>query len=146
MFILISKVRHLCALPSFCLSTRINGFNYYTYTLSPFDGNHGSFYLLLFYCYMANLQKHSLIKSVARHLTDDFHHHPEMSIMVIVVVFTTYVLVLLLLTSGRDPGIIPRNAHPPEPEGFHGNADIGAGKLHNYVCLTLRRWRLMEHM
>jgi palmitoyltransferase ZDHHC9/14/18 len=26
------------------------------------------------------------------------------------------VLVLLLLTSGRDPGIIPRNTHPPEPE------------------------------
>lgn len=25
-------------------------------------------------------------------------------------------LFLLLLTSGRDPGIIPRNAHPPEPE------------------------------
>jgi palmitoyltransferase ZDHHC9/14/18 len=26
------------------------------------------------------------------------------------------VLVLLLLTSGRDPGIIPRNTHPPELE------------------------------
>ncbi|KAE8692764.1 Protein S-acyltransferase 8 [Hibiscus syriacus] len=25
-------------------------------------------------------------------------------------------LILLLLTSGRDPGIIPRNDHPPEPE------------------------------
>jgi palmitoyltransferase ZDHHC9/14/18 len=37
-------------------------------------------------------------------------------------------LVLLLLTSGRDPGIIPRNAHPPEPEGFDSNADIGAGQ------------------
>nr|GFA31076.1 probable protein S-acyltransferase 7 [Tanacetum cinerariifolium] len=33
------------------------------------------------------------------------------------------VLVLLLLTSGRDPGIIPRNAHPPEPEGFDGNTE-----------------------
>ncbi|KAK9221852.1 hypothetical protein WN944_010282 [Citrus x changshan-huyou] len=37
-------------------------------------------------------------------------------------------LLLLLLTSGRDPGIIPRNAHPPEPEGFDGNADVGAGQ------------------
>lgn len=37
-------------------------------------------------------------------------------------------LVLLLLTSGRDPGIIPRNAHPPEPEGFDNNADVGAGQ------------------
>lgn len=37
-------------------------------------------------------------------------------------------LVLLLLTSGRDPGIIPRNAHPPEPEGFDGNLDAGSGQ------------------
>ncbi|KAJ6777003.1 ZINC FINGER DHHC DOMAIN CONTAINING PROTEIN [Salix koriyanagi] len=37
-------------------------------------------------------------------------------------------LVLLLLTSGRDPGIIPRNAHPPEPEGFDGSADVGSGQ------------------
>ena len=37
-------------------------------------------------------------------------------------------LVLLLLTSGRDPGIIPRNAHPPEPEGYDGNSDVGAGQ------------------
>ncbi|KAJ1393863.1 hypothetical protein SESBI_34626 [Sesbania bispinosa] len=37
-------------------------------------------------------------------------------------------VVLLLLTSGRDPGIIPRNAHPPEPEGFEGSLDVGAGQ------------------
>ena len=37
-------------------------------------------------------------------------------------------LSLLLLTSGRDPGIIPRNAHPPEPEGFDGNAEVGANQ------------------
>lgn len=37
-------------------------------------------------------------------------------------------LILLLLTSGRDPGIIPRNAHPPEPEGLDGNMDTGAGQ------------------
>jgi palmitoyltransferase ZDHHC9/14/18 len=29
---------------------------------------------------------------------------------------TFQILVVLLLTSGRDPGIIPRSAHPPEPE------------------------------
>nr|GEY76254.1 glucosamine 6-phosphate N-acetyltransferase [Tanacetum cinerariifolium] len=40
------------------------------------------------------------------------------------------VLVLLLLTSGRDPGIIPRNAHPPEPEGFDGNTeDMSRSKI-----------------
>ncbi|MBA0733295.1 hypothetical protein Gogos_017328 [Gossypium gossypioides] len=37
-------------------------------------------------------------------------------------------LVLLLLTSGGDPGIISRNAHLPEPEGFDGNVDVGAGQ------------------
>ncbi|RVW52677.1 putative protein S-acyltransferase 7 [Vitis vinifera] len=37
------------------------------------------------------------------------------------------ILVLLLLTSGRDPGIIPRNAHPPEPEGYDGT-EVGAGQ------------------
>lgn len=42
--------------------------------------------------------------------------------------FCLQVLVLLLLTSGRDPGIIPRNAHPPEPEGYDGSMDVGAGQ------------------
>ncbi|KAG2709959.1 hypothetical protein I3843_04G003100 [Carya illinoinensis] len=65
---------------------------------------------------------------VARKLMNDFSHHLGISIMIIAVVFTVYVLVLLLLTSGRDPGIIPRNAHPPEPEGFDGNVEAGAGQ------------------
>jgi hypothetical protein len=42
--------------------------------------------------------------------------------------FVFQVLVLLLLTSGRDPGIIPRNAHPPEPESFDGSVEVGAGQ------------------
>lgn len=29
-------------------------------------------------------------------------------------------LILLLLTSGRDPGVIARNANPPELEGYEG--------------------------
>ncbi|CAM8993228.1 hypothetical protein QQ045_008886 [Rhodiola kirilowii] len=65
---------------------------------------------------------------VARKLMDDFYGHWGVSILVVIVVFTAYVLVLLLLTSGRDPGIIPRNAHPPEPEGYDGGADIGGGQ------------------
>lgn len=62
---------------------------------------------------------------VARKLMNDFSHHLGISIMVVAVVFTIYDLTLLLLTSGRDPGIIPRNAHPPEPEGIDGTTDIG---------------------
>ncbi|KAH9328783.1 hypothetical protein KI387_000891 [Taxus chinensis] len=53
---------------------------------------------------------------VARKFLDKFPHHAGESIMIIAVVFTVYVLILLLLTSGRDPGILPRNAHPPELE------------------------------
>ncbi|KAJ7533892.1 hypothetical protein O6H91_13G069400 [Diphasiastrum complanatum] len=56
---------------------------------------------------------------VARHFMNRFHHHSGIAIILVTVVYTFYVLVLLLLTSGRDPGIVPRNAHPPEhEEGF----------------------------
>ncbi|KAK9272224.1 hypothetical protein L1049_002595 [Liquidambar formosana] len=65
---------------------------------------------------------------VARHLMDAFSQHLGISIMVVAVVFTLYDLVLLLLTSGRDPGIIPRNAHPPEPEGYDGSTEVGGGQ------------------
>ncbi|KAK4256880.1 hypothetical protein QN277_006546 [Acacia crassicarpa] len=51
---------------------------------------------------------------VARKLLHDFPHHLGWLIMVIVIALTMFVLIVLLLTSGRDPGIIPRNAHPPE--------------------------------
>lgn len=65
---------------------------------------------------------------VARKLMDDFSHHLGITIIVIAVIYTLYVLALLLLTSGRDPGIIPRNAHPPEPEGYDGSAEVGGGQ------------------
>ncbi|KAL8139976.1 hypothetical protein V2J09_005997 [Rumex salicifolius] len=65
---------------------------------------------------------------VARKLMDDYPNNWGISIVVVIVVFTFYDLILLLLTSGRDPGIIPRNAHPPEPEGYDGSADAGGGQ------------------
>ncbi|XP_044501134.1 probable protein S-acyltransferase 7 [Mangifera indica] len=64
---------------------------------------------------------------VARKLICNYSPYWGISIMVIAVVFTVYDLLLLLLTSGRDPGIIPRNAHPPEAEGFDGIVDVGVG-------------------
>ncbi|KAJ1254246.1 hypothetical protein BS78_K098800 [Paspalum vaginatum] len=65
---------------------------------------------------------------VARELMDDFSYGLGLSVMIVAVLFTAYDLSLLLLTSGRDPGIIPRNAHPPELEGFDGNAEAGANQ------------------
>lgn len=62
---------------------------------------------------------------VGRKLMNEYSDHHGISIMFVAVLFTCFVLVLLLLTSGRDPGIIPRNAHPPEPEGYDANAEGG---------------------
>ncbi|KAE9610161.1 putative protein S-acyltransferase [Lupinus albus] len=53
---------------------------------------------------------------VTRKLIHDFPHHSGWSIMIIVIVHTLFVR--------RDPGIMPRNAHPPEPEDHDAFADI----------------------
>ncbi|CAL4999957.1 unnamed protein product [Urochloa decumbens] len=63
---------------------------------------------------------------VGRHLMNDFPDSWGISVVVVVVVFTVYDLTLLLCTSGRDPGIIPRNTHPPEPESIDGINDSGS--------------------
>ncbi|KAJ6795959.1 putative protein S-acyltransferase 7 isoform X1 [Iris pallida] len=60
---------------------------------------------------------------VARKLMDDFNHW-GISIMVVAIAFTLYDIALLLLTSGRDPGIIPRNRHPPEAESYDANSEL----------------------
>lgn len=53
---------------------------------------------------------------VSRRLVDMFPYQIGNLIVAIAVLFTVYVVSLLLITSSRDPGIIPRNLHPPEPE------------------------------
>ncbi|KAL0905421.1 hypothetical protein M5K25_023841 [Dendrobium thyrsiflorum] len=53
---------------------------------------------------------------VSQRLVNEFQHHLGELIVGIAVGFAFYVIFLLFLTSGRDPGIIPRNPHPPEPE------------------------------
>ncbi|XP_071692174.1 probable protein S-acyltransferase 7 [Rutidosis leptorrhynchoides] len=65
---------------------------------------------------------------VASKLIDDFPHHFGELIMGVAIVFTCYVIVLLLMTSGRDPGIIPRNAHPPQPENTDQGIEVGPGQ------------------
>ncbi|KAL8256592.1 hypothetical protein R6Q59_031659 [Mikania micrantha] len=58
---------------------------------------------------------------VGRYLRHEFpSYNAGNAIIVAAIVFTIYVLVLLLLTSARDPGIVPRNSHPPEAEFTHG--------------------------
>ncbi|KAL2342806.1 hypothetical protein Fmac_004091 [Flemingia macrophylla] len=51
---------------------------------------------------------------VARKLLDDFPHHLGWSIMAVAIALTLFVLITLVVTSSRDPGIVPRSAHPPE--------------------------------
>ncbi|XP_074580155.1 putative protein S-acyltransferase 6 [Curcuma longa] len=52
---------------------------------------------------------------VSDKLVNEFQHHLGNFIVDFAVVFAAYDIVMLFLTSGRDPGIVPRNAHPPEP-------------------------------
>ncbi|KAK9277245.1 hypothetical protein L1049_006784 [Liquidambar formosana] len=53
---------------------------------------------------------------VSQGLIKEFRPHLGNLIVAISAVFAAYIIILLFLTSGRDPGIIPRNPHPPEPE------------------------------
>ncbi|PIM97578.1 DHHC-type Zn-finger protein [Handroanthus impetiginosus] len=53
---------------------------------------------------------------VARGLINAFSHGGGLIIVIFSVILTAHIIVLLFLTSGRDPGIIPRNPHPPDPD------------------------------
>ncbi|XP_042033441.1 probable protein S-acyltransferase 7 isoform X1 [Salvia splendens] len=63
---------------------------------------------------------------VAHKLMDDSFDNWGGYVMTIAIVLTSCDLMLLLLTSGRDPGIIPRNAHLPEPEVCDDNNTGGS--------------------
>ncbi|CAI9280606.1 unnamed protein product [Lactuca saligna] len=65
---------------------------------------------------------------VGRKLLDHFPHHLGILIMAILIAFTIYSVSLLVITSGRDPGIIPRNTHPPEPETMDQSLEIGSSQ------------------
>ncbi|QCD84983.1 probable protein S-acyltransferase 5 [Vigna unguiculata] len=66
---------------------------------------------------------------VARKLLDDFPHHSGWSIMGVVIALTLFVLITLIVTSGRDPGIVPRNSHPPEPDDYNWTENSNNGQI-----------------
>ncbi|CAN4106990.1 unnamed protein product [Withania somnifera] len=53
---------------------------------------------------------------VSRGLINAFPHRLGYLIVAISLVFSVLAVVFLLLTSGTDPGIVPRNAHPPDAD------------------------------
>ncbi|KAJ9129156.1 hypothetical protein P3X46_034055 [Hevea brasiliensis] len=60
---------------------------------------------------------------VSHELINEFQHHLGNLIEVICAISTAYIMILLLLTSARDPGIIPRNHHPPDEDGSNISTD-----------------------
>ncbi|KAI3727081.1 hypothetical protein L1987_66890 [Smallanthus sonchifolius] len=65
---------------------------------------------------------------VGRKLLDEFNHHLGILVMVIAIVLMIYVLIMLLVTSGRDPGIIPRNTRPSEPDTVDQSIEVGSAQ------------------
>ncbi|VFQ68864.1 unnamed protein product [Cuscuta campestris] len=53
---------------------------------------------------------------VSQSLVNKLPHRIGYILQAVTILFTTYIIILLFVTSGRDPGIIPRNSRPPEPD------------------------------
>ncbi|KAL5724522.1 protein S-acyltransferase [Ranunculus cassubicifolius] len=60
---------------------------------------------------------------------NDCQHHTCNLLLALSIIFPIHIILLLFLTSARDPGIIPRNAHPPSPEAEAEDDDPGSFML-----------------
>ncbi|KAL8038109.1 hypothetical protein ABFX02_11G082800 [Erythranthe guttata] len=57
-------------------------------------------------------------------------------------IFTAYIMILLFMTSGRDPGIIPRNSQPPENEDYDSSnlsTEWGTGSQNSSSIIPLTK-------
>ncbi|TMW98105.1 hypothetical protein EJD97_004492 [Solanum chilense] len=66
---------------------------------------------------------------VSRELINAFPHRFGYLIMAISLLFSVFIVVLLLLTSGTNPGIVPRNAHPPDTDDECDTSSISTSCL-----------------
>ncbi|OIT05446.1 PREDICTED: probable protein S-acyltransferase 7 [Nicotiana attenuata] len=66
---------------------------------------------------------------VSRGLINAFPHRLGYLIVAISLLFSVFIVVLLLLTSGTDPGIVPRNTNPPEPDEEFETSSISTSCL-----------------
>uniref|UniRef100_M0ZQ44 S-acyltransferase n=1 Tax=Solanum tuberosum TaxID=4113 RepID=M0ZQ44_SOLTU len=66
---------------------------------------------------------------VSRELINAFPHRFGYLIMAISLLFSVFIVVLLLLTSGTNPGIVPRNAHPPDADDECDTSSISTSCL-----------------
>lgn len=66
---------------------------------------------------------------VSRGLIDAFHHHLGYAIVAVSLILSVFIVVLLLLTSGTNPGIVPRNAHPPDADDECDTSSISTSCL-----------------
>ncbi|WOL00959.1 hypothetical protein Cni_G09672 [Canna indica] len=71
-------------------------------------------------------------------LINEFQHNLGRFIVAFAGIFAAFDIFVLFLTSGRDPGIVPRNAHPPEPTDIESlSHSISAEWSGNYGGSTL---------
>lgn len=63
---------------------------------------------------------------------DLLHHnlsHSPLYSLVVTLEMYSQVLITLVVTSARDPGIVPRNAQPPETDDYHWTDNSNNGQI-----------------